>query len=83
MSKTVLILAVPALLISTAPVLAQNTVRVACMPDIRKHCSPELATFSRENVRACLIKNIKRTSPACQEAAKARQDAERAKKAAS
>jgi hypothetical protein len=76
-------LAVPALLISTAPVLAQNTVRVACMPDIRKHCSAELATFSRENVRACLIKNIKRTSPACQEAAKARQDAERVKKAAS
>jgi hypothetical protein len=50
------------------------------MPDIRKYCSAELATFSRENVRACLIKNIKKTSPACQEAAKARRDAERAKK---
>jgi hypothetical protein len=50
------------------------------MPDIRKYCSAELATFSRDNVRACLIKNIKKTSPACQKAAKARRDAERAKK---
>jgi hypothetical protein len=50
------------------------------MPDIRKYCSAELGTFSREKVRACLIKNIKKTSPACQAAAKARRDAERATK---
>jgi hypothetical protein len=50
------------------------------MPDIRKYCSAELASFSRDKVRACLIKNIKKTTPACQEAAKARRDAERAKK---
>jgi hypothetical protein len=49
------------------------------MPDIVKYCSAELGTFNRENVRVCLIKNIKKTSPACQKAAKARRDAERAK----
>ena len=80
MSKAVFILTASALLLSTAPLSAQDNVRQACMPDIRKYCSAELATFSRENVRACLIKNIKKTSPACQEAAKARRDAERAKK---
>ena len=80
MSKAVFILAASGLLLSTAPLSAQDNVREACMPDIRKYCSAELATFSRENVRACLIKNIKKTSPACKEAAKARRDAERAKK---
>ena len=80
MSKAVFILMASALLLSTAPLSAQDNVREACMPDIRKYCSAELATFSRDNVRACLIKNIKKTSPACQEAAKARRDAERAKK---
>jgi hypothetical protein len=69
-----------ALLLSAAPLSAQNDVREACMPDIQKYCSAELGTFSREKVRACLIKNIRKTSPACQAAAKAQRDAERAKK---
>lgn len=68
------------LLLSAAPLSAQNDVRKACMPDIRQFCSAELGTYSREKVRACLIKNIKMTSPACQVAAKARRDAERDKK---
>ena len=80
MSRIVLILGASALLLSAVPVSAQDNVREACMPDIRKYCSAELATFSRDNVRACLIKNIKKTSPACQKAAKARRDAEQAKK---
>jgi len=83
MSKTALILAAPAMLISATPLLAQNTVRAACMPDIRKYCSAELATFNRENIRACLIKNIKKTSPDCQKAAKGQRDAARAQKAGS
>jgi hypothetical protein len=83
MQKTVLISAASALLLSTASLSAQDNVREACMPDIRKYCSAELATFSRDKVRACLIKNIKNTSPSCQAAAKARRDAERAKKAGS
>ena len=80
MLKAVSILTASALMLSTAPLSAQDNVRQACMPDIRKYCSAELATFSRENVRACLIKNIKKTSPACKEAAKAQRDAERVKK---
>jgi hypothetical protein len=42
-------------------------------------CSAELRTFIREKVRACLVKNIKKTSPACQAAVMAQRDAERAK----
>jgi hypothetical protein len=80
MLKTTRIVAASGLLFSAAPSLAQDNVREACMPDIRKYCAAELGSFSRENVRACLIKNIKKTSPACQKAAKARRDAERAKK---
>lgn len=72
-----------ALLLSAVPLSAQSNVREACMPDIQKYCSAELGTFSREKVRACLIKNIKKTSPACQAAAKAQRDAERAKKKSS
>jgi hypothetical protein len=79
MSKPVMILAATALLLTTAPLSAQDTVREACMPDIRQLCSAELGTFSRAKVRACLIKNFKRTSPACQAAAKAQRDAEYAK----
>lgn len=79
MPKIVLILGASALLLSAVPVSAQDNVREACMPDIVKYCSAELGTFNRENVRACLIKNIKKTSPVCQKAAKARRDAERAK----
>jgi hypothetical protein len=80
MSKNMLILTASALLLSATQLSAQDNVREACMPDIRKYCSAELGTFSREKVRACLIKNIKKTSPACQAAAKARRDAERATK---
>ncbi len=80
MSRAAFILATSGLLFSAAPLLAQDSVRNACMPDIRKYCSAELATFSRDKVRACLIKNIEKTTPACQEAAKARRDSERAKK---
>jgi len=81
MAKVALISAASGLLFSAAPLMAQDSVRAACMPDIRKYCSAELGTFSREKVRDCLIKNIKKTSPACQAAAKARRDAERALKA--
>ena len=80
MTKSTLILAASGLLLSYAPLSAQNTVREACMPDIRKYCAAELGTFSRDKIRACLIKNIKKTSPGCQAAAKARRDAERATK---
>lgn len=69
-----------ALMLSAVPLSAQGNVREACMPDIQKYCSAELGTFSRDKVRACLIKNIRKTSPACQAAAKAQRDAERAKK---
>ena len=80
MSKPAMILAATALLLTTAPLSAQDNVREACMPDIRQFCSAELGTFSRAKVRACLIKNIRETSPACQAAAKAQRDAERSKK---
>lgn len=80
MAKAVIIWGTMALLPFTAPLLAQDNVRDACMADIRQLCSTELASLSREKVRACLVKNIKETSPACQAAAKARRDADRAKK---
>jgi len=80
MPRTLLMLRAPALLLSAVPVSAQDNVREACMPGIVKYCSAELGTFNREKIRACLIKNIKKTSPACRTAAKARRDAERAKK---
>ena len=68
-----------ALLATSAQVSAQASVREACMPDIRNLCAAELSTFDRAKIRACLIANIKKTSPACQAAAKAQQDAVRAK----
>jgi Cysteine rich repeat len=80
MKKAAIIWGAALLLLSAAPLSAQNDVREACMPDIQKYCSAELGAFSREKVRACLIKNIRKTSPACQAAAKAQRDAERAKK---
>lgn len=80
MSKAAIIWAASALLLSAAPLPARDNVREACMPDIRQFCSAQLGTFSREKVRACLIKNIRKTSPACQAAAKAQRDAERSKK---
>jgi len=80
MTRNMMIWPAAALLFSSAPVLAQEDVRVACMPDIRTVCAAELASFDRDKIRACLIENIKKTSPACQAAAKARRDAEPAKK---
>jgi hypothetical protein len=80
MAKAVIIWGAMALLPFAAPLSAQDNVREACMADIHQFCSAELASFSREKVRACLVKNIKKTSPGCQAAAKARRDAERAKK---
>lgn len=64
----------------TSPAVAQDNVREACMADLRKYCSSELMTFDREKVRACLRTNIKKTSPACRAAVKARREAEAAKK---
>ena len=68
-----------AILIAT-PAEAQTSVREACMADIQKFCSPELATFSRDKVRACLIRNIQKASPGCKAAAKAQRDRQRALK---
>lgn len=62
------------------PAEAQTSVREACMADIQKFCSPELATFSRDKVRACLIRNIQKASPGCKEAAKAQRDRQRSLK---
>jgi hypothetical protein len=81
MAKAALIVAASGALFSAAQLLAQDSVRTACMPDISKYCVAALATFTRKNIRTCLIKNIKKTSPACQEAARARRDDESAKKA--
>ena len=80
MTRNMMIWPTAALLFSSAPALAQEDVRVACMPDIRTYCAAELASFDRDKIRACLIDNIKKTSPGCQAAAKARRDAEPAKK---
>ena len=66
---------------ASASAPAPQSVREACMPDIRALCATELGSFDRAKVRACLIANIKRTSPACQAAAKAQQDANRAQRA--
>ena len=74
-----LTLGATALLATSAQVSAQASVREACMSDIRNLCATELGTFDRAKVRACLIANIKKTSPACQAAAKAQQDAVRAR----
>ena len=73
------IIACVTLLIAT-PVEAQTSVREACMADMKKFCSPELATFNRDKVRACLIRNIQKTSPECKEAAKAQRNRQRALK---
>jgi hypothetical protein len=80
MTRNLMIWPAAALLLSATPSSAQEDVRVACMPDIRALCAAELASFDIEKVRACLIENIKKASPACQAAAKARRDAEPAKK---
>jgi len=79
MSKAMNIWAATALMLTAAPLAAQDNVREACMPDIRTFCSAELATFDRDKIRACLVGNIRKTSPACQAAAKARRDAEATK----
>ncbi|MFM9852140.1 MAG: hypothetical protein ACKVOJ_04920 [Sphingomonadaceae bacterium] len=80
MPRSVIFLAATTLLLSAAPLSAQDNVREACMPDIRKYCSAEMMTFNRDAVRACLIKNIKKTSPSCRAAVKARRDAMKAQK---
>lgn len=80
MTRSVATLTAMTLLLSPLPLSAQNEVREACMPDIQKYCSSELASFDRAQVRACLVKNIKKTSPTCQAAAKARRDAEQSQK---
>jgi hypothetical protein len=80
MQKTTLVFAASAMLLSATQLSAQDNVRKACMPDIRKYCSAEMSTFSREKVRVCLMKNIQKTVPACQDAAKAMGAAESAKK---
>lgn len=79
MSKSMNMWAATALMFTGAPLAAQDNVREACMPDIRNFCAAEMATFDIQKVRACLIENIMKTSPACQAAAKARRDAEAAK----
>ena len=79
MSKAMTMWAITALVLTSAPLAAQDAVREACMADIRNFCAAEMATFDREKVRACLIENIKKTSPACQAAANARRDAEATK----
>jgi hypothetical protein len=79
MSKAMNIWAATAMMLTAAPLAAQDNVREACMPDIRNLCAAEMATFDRDKVRACLIENIQKTSPACQAAAKARRDAEATK----
>jgi hypothetical protein len=66
---------------ASASTPATQSVRDACMPDIRTLCASELGSFDRAKVRACLIANIKRTSPACQAAARAQQNANRAQQA--
>jgi hypothetical protein len=70
-------------LLTAAPAPVHANVREACMADIQKFCSPELATFSRDKVRACLIRNIQKASPGCKEAAKAQRDRQRAVKSGS
>jgi hypothetical protein len=70
MSKSMNMWAATALMFTGAPLAAQDTVREACMPDIRNFCAAEMATFDIQKVRACLIENIKKTSPACQAAAR-------------
>lgn len=81
MSRAVFLIAGAAAWLGAAPASAQQTVREACMPDIRTFCSAELAAFDRDKVRACLVANIAKTSPTCQAAAKAQQQANRAKQA--
>ena len=66
---------------SAAQTPAQDKVRAACMGDIKQFCSSEMMTFDREKVRACLRTNIKKTTPACHAAAKARQAEMKAAKA--
>ena len=54
-----------------APPAAQASVREACMSSIMSLCSAEAMSGDRPAVRACLIKNLDKTSPECQAAVKA------------
>jgi hypothetical protein len=82
MHRLLVVVLVVAATAAAAQTPAQEKVRAACMGDIRQYCSAELLTFDREKVRACLRTNIKKTTPACQAAAKARQAEIRAAKKA-
>jgi hypothetical protein len=48
-----------------APAIAQDAGRAACFADAKVVCPKELADHDRAAVRACLVKNIDKTSPAC------------------
>lgn len=54
-----------------APPAAQASVREACMSSIMSLCPSEALSGDRTAVRACLIKNLDKTSPDCQAAVKA------------
>lgn len=54
----------------TAPPAAQASVREACMSSIMSLCSTEAMSGDRPAVRACLIKNLDKTTPECQAAVK-------------
>ena len=61
----------PATAPQSAPPAAQASVREACMSSIMSLCSAEAMSGDRPAVRACLIKNLDKTSPECQAAVKA------------
>jgi hypothetical protein len=53
-----------------APTPAMSHVREACMSSMQTLCPTEVAAMDRAAVRACLIKNIDKATPACQTAVK-------------
>jgi len=62
----------PSLVAAQAPTpAAQASVREACMSSIMSLCSTEAMSGDRAAVRACLIKNLDKTTPECQSAVKA------------
>ena len=81
-------LALPLALATVAvPALTQTTVatpspRQACTASVMTLCPTEAAARDRDAVRACLIKNLSKASPECQEAVKAAQAKMAAKAAA-
>ncbi len=80
-------LALPlALAAAAGPALAQTTAapspRQACMSSVMTLCPTEAAARDRDAVRACLLKNLSKASPECQDAVKAAQAKMAAKAAA-